>query len=44
MAEKRECPDCHSKNTYVLVGGLVVCRDCGYDQRNAKKKTTENKK
>ena len=38
MAEKRECPDCHSKNTYVLVGGLVVCRDCGYDQRNITKK------
>jgi flagellin-like protein len=37
MAEKKSCPKCKSKNTYVLVGGKVVCRDCGYDERTAKK-------
>lgn len=39
MAAKKECPECHGKNTYVLVGGEIVCRDCGYDER----KVTEKK-
>ena len=33
----RECPECHTKNTYILVGGKLVCRTCGYDERTAKK-------
>jgi transcription initiation factor TFIIIB Brf1 subunit/transcription initiation factor TFIIB len=37
MAEKKACPECKSKNTYVLVGGKIVCRDCGYDERTAEK-------
>lgn len=27
------CPECGSGNIYVLVGGRLVCRNCGYDQR-----------
>lgn len=38
MAEKRPCPNCKGKNTYVLVSGKIVCRDCGLDERKEKKK------
>lgn len=38
MAEKKLCPECKSGNTYVLVSGEIVCRNCGYDERTAEKK------
>jgi len=41
MTDKKNCPKCQSGNTYVLVGGKVVCRNCGYDER---KEHTENNK
>jgi uncharacterized Zn finger protein (UPF0148 family) len=33
MVEKRVCPKCKSGNVYILVGGKIVCRTCGYDER-----------
>jgi transcription initiation factor TFIIIB Brf1 subunit/transcription initiation factor TFIIB len=37
MAENKVCPECKSSNIYSLVGGKIVCRKCGYDERTAKK-------
>jgi len=34
MAEKVLCPKCNKGNIYILKGGLLVCRNCGYDARN----------
>jgi len=36
MTVKKNCPKCGSGNTYVLVGGKLVCRACGYDERTDK--------
>jgi len=37
MAEKeKRCPECNRKSIYVLVGGAIVCRSCGYDSRKKK--------
>lgn len=35
VSAKKICPnpDCKSGNTYVLVGGAIICRTCGYDGR-----------
>lgn len=41
MAEPVVCPKCHKGNIYVLVGGEIVCRKCGYDERIDKKITDE---
>ena len=42
MAEKPRCPECGSGQVYRLVGGKLVCRACGYDERTAKEKVKEN--
>lgn len=40
MTEKKQkpkCPQCGGGNTYMLVSGKLVCRDCGYDERKVDK-------
>ena len=33
MPQQPECEKCHSKFTYVLFDGMVVCRRCGHRGR-----------
>lgn len=36
--KSRECVECNSQNTNVLKDGTIVCRNCGYRNKQRGKK------